>query len=148
MLLAALMLIFVGRFHSVAGAQTNSATLSGTVMDSQGAVLPDVAVAVSSTATGLKRQTRTNGEGLFTLPPLPPGVYSLQAEREGLSVVQIDGIELAVAGQVSRDITLQAGGIRETVDVSVVSPAFADGYQRTRGCCHQQAGRSAADQRA
>src|SRR5262245_23964006 len=94
----------------IAGAQTNSATLSGTVMDGQGAVVPNVAITVSSKATGLKRQATTNSEGLFTLPLLPPGTYSVQAQREGFSLVEIEGIELAVAGQVSRDITLQVSG--------------------------------------
>src|SRR5262249_26542535 len=104
-----------------AGAQTNSATLSGTVRDSAGGVVPDVAITVSSAATGLKRQTTTNSEGLFTLPLLPPGVYSLRGQREGFSVAEIGDIELPVAGQVSQDIVLQAGGIRETVNVSAVS---------------------------
>src|SRR5207244_4165199 len=45
-LFAALTLNFVGGFPFVAGAQTNSATLSGIVMDSQGAVVPDVAIMV------------------------------------------------------------------------------------------------------
>jgi hypothetical protein len=104
------------------GAQTNSATLSGTVRDSAGGGVPDAAITVSSAATGLKRQTTTNSEGLFTLPLLPPGVYSLQAQREGFSVAEIGHVELSVAGQVSQDIVLQAGGIRETVNVSAVSP--------------------------
>src|SRR5215471_639818 len=105
-----------------AGAQTNSATLSGTVRDSAGGVVPDVAIMISSAATGLKRQTTTNSEGLFTLPLLPPGVYSLRAQREGFSVAEIDDVELPVAGQVSHDIVLQVGGIRETVNVSAAPP--------------------------
>jgi Carboxypeptidase regulatory-like domain len=87
----------------IAGAQTNTATLSGTVMDTQGAVVPNVAITVSSKTTGLKRQTTTNSEGLYTLPLLPPGIYSLQALREGFSLVEIQDIELPVAGQVSQD---------------------------------------------
>ncbi|HYR91881.1 MAG TPA: carboxypeptidase regulatory-like domain-containing protein [Terriglobia bacterium] len=118
----ALTLNLVAGLFSVAGAQTSSATLSGTVMDSQGAVVPDVAITVSSTATGLKRQAATNSEGLFTVPLLPPGIYSLHAEREGFSVVEIEGIELPVAGQISRNIILQVGGIRETVNVSAAPP--------------------------
>src|SRR5215831_16985911 len=100
----------------IAAAQTNSATLSGTVRDSAGGVVPDVAITVSSTTTGLKRQTTTNSEGIFTLPLLPPGVYSLRAQREGFSVAEIGDVELPVAGQVSQDIVLKAGGIRETVN--------------------------------
>ena len=108
--------------NCAAGAQTNSATLSGTVRDNTGGVVPDVAITVSSAATGLKRQATTNGEGIFTLPLLPPGVYSLQAQREGFSVAEINNVELPVAGQVSLDIVLQVGGIRETVNISAAPP--------------------------
>src|SRR5215475_8526397 len=106
----------------IAGAQTNTATLTGTVLDSQGAVVPDVAITISSKATGLKRQANTNKEGLFTLPLLPPGIYLLQAQREGFSVAEIEDIELPVAGQVSQDIVLQVSGVRETVSVSAAPP--------------------------
>src|SRR5262245_50630844 len=108
--------------HFIAAAQTNSATISGRVRDSGGGVVPDVAITVSSATTGLKRQATTNSEGIFTLPLLPPGVYSLQAQREGFSVAEIDNVELPVAGQVSHDIVLQVGGIRETVNVSAAPP--------------------------
>src|SRR5215475_3193482 len=106
----------------IAGAQTNTATLTGTVLDSQGAVVPDVAITISSRATGLKRQTTTNSEGLFTLPLLPPGIYSLQAQREGFSLVEIQDIELSVAGQVSQDVVLQVSGITQNVSVSAAPP--------------------------
>src|SRR5262245_60627656 len=107
---------------SVAGAQTNSATISGAVKDSQGKVVPDVAITASSPSTGLKRQTTTNDEGLFTLPLLPPGAYTLKAQREGFSIVEINDIELPVAGQVVHDITLQVGGVRETISVTAAPP--------------------------
>jgi hypothetical protein len=106
---------------SLAAAQSNNATLSGTVMDSDRAVVPDAAITVSSTATGLKRQTTTNGEGLFTVPLLPPGLYSLQAEREGFSVVKIENIELTVAGQLTQDIILQVSRLHEAITVSATS---------------------------
>ena len=106
----------------IAGAQTNTATLSGTVMDTQGAVVPTVAITVSNKATGLKRQTTTNSEGLYTLPLLPPGIYSLQAQREGFSVAEIEDIELPVAGQVSQDVKLQVSGVTENVSVSAAPP--------------------------
>src|SRR5215470_1978529 len=92
---------------SIVGAQTNSATLSGTVMDANGAVVPQVVINISSQATGLKRQTTTNDEGIFTFPLLQPGVYSLLAERQGFSPAKIENIELAVASQVTQDVTLQ-----------------------------------------
>jgi outer membrane receptor protein involved in Fe transport len=108
--------------NSLAGAQTNNATLSGIVKDVDGAVVPQVLIIVSSQATGLKRQTTTNSEGIFTFPLLPPGVYSLVAEREGFSAAKIENIELSVATQVAQDITLQVAGLSETVTVTATTP--------------------------
>src|SRR5262245_33683974 len=101
-----LVLNLAAGFQTVLRAQTISATLSGTVRDSNGAVVPNVAVTVSNKATGLKRQTTTGEGGLFTLPLLPPGAYSLRAEREGFAVIEIENIDLPVAGQVSHDVVL------------------------------------------
>src|SRR5262245_10132373 len=117
-----LVLNLVAGFQTVLSAQTNSATLSGTVRDTNGAVVPDVVVTVSNKATGLKRQTTTGAGGLFTLPLLPPGAYSLRAERDGFAVIEIENIDLPVAGQVSRDVVLHVGAVRETVTVSEASP--------------------------
>jgi hypothetical protein len=113
---------FLAGLHSFAGAQTNTATLSGTIKDGTGAVVPEVAITVSKTQTGLKRQAITNSEGLFTIPLLPPGKYSLLAQRDGFSVVEVNDIELPVAGQVSHDVVLEVGGTRETVNVSASLP--------------------------
>src|SRR5262249_49400330 len=114
--------LYFSCLSSIAGAQTNSATLSGTVMDANGAVVPQVVINVSSPATGLKRQTTTNNEGIFTFPLLPPGVYSWLAEREGFSRARIENIELAVASQVTQDIRMQVAGVREAVTVTAASP--------------------------
>ncbi len=121
-LCGALILNVVGGMYFVAGAQTNTATLSGTVTDNKGAVVPDVVITVSNTATGSKRQATTNREGFFTVPLLPPGAYSLRAQREGFSPVEVDTVELPVAGQVALDIGLRVGGIGDTISVIASAP--------------------------
>src|SRR5262245_5614725 len=121
-LCGALILYVVISLYFVVGAQTNTATLSGTVTDNVGAVVSDVAITVSNIATGLKRRTTTNREGFFTVPLLPPGAYSLRAERNGFSPVDVNNIELPVAGQVALDISLRVGGIGDTVNVSAAPP--------------------------
>jgi Carboxypeptidase regulatory-like domain/TonB dependent receptor len=108
--------------HFIARAQTTTATLSGTVTDSKGAAVPDVSITISSAATGLKRQTTTNSEGVFTVPLLPPGSYSLKANRSGFAPVEIDNIELPVAGQVTQDISLRVGGIGDEINISAAAP--------------------------
>ena len=59
-------------------AQSSTATLSGAIMDEQGAVIAGATVTVVNKATGTQRQTTTNSDGYFTVPLLPP--QSLQGD--------------------------------------------------------------------
>jgi hypothetical protein len=122
MLFGALFLNLIPASHFIARGQTTTATLSGTVTDNKGALVPDVSITISSAETGLRRQTATNSEGFFTVPLLPPGSYSLKAERSGFAPVQIDNIELPVGGRVARDISLRVGGIGDEVNISAAAP--------------------------
>src|SRR5260370_403973 len=63
-----------------ASAQSATATLSGTVEDQNGAVVPGATVTVKNPNTGLNRQTTTNDAGYFTVPLLSPGTYADCAE--------------------------------------------------------------------
>jgi outer membrane receptor protein involved in Fe transport len=121
-LCGALFLSLIQGSHFIARAQTTTATLSGTVTDNKGAVVPGVSIIISSAATGLKRQTVTNSEGVFTVPLLPPGSYSLKAQRDGFAPVEVDNIELPVAGQVTQDISLRVGGIGDEINISAAAP--------------------------
>ena len=60
-----------------------TATISGRVVDDGGAVLPAVSVTVTNTATGAVRDTVSNEEGLYSVPALLPGIYSVRAELAG-----------------------------------------------------------------
>ena len=74
------LLLFAFGVLTAALGQSASATLSGTVEDQNGAVVPGATVTAENKATGLKRQTTTNGEGYFTIPLLPPSAYSVTAQ--------------------------------------------------------------------
>src|SRR5678816_4380117 len=63
---------------TTATAQSSTATLSGTVSDQNGAVIPGANVAVINIAQGFQRTTITNGEGIFVVPLLPPGAYTVK----------------------------------------------------------------------
>ena len=81
-----------------------TASISGRVVDEAGAVLPGANVTVTNTATGAARDTVTNGEGLYSVPALNPGTYSLRAELAGFApqvrerVEVLTGANLAVDG--------------------------------------------------
>jgi hypothetical protein len=63
-----------------------TAAISGRVVDQDGAMLPGVTVTVTNTATGATRDTMTNGEGLYTVPALPSGMYRVKVELTGFAV--------------------------------------------------------------
>ena len=68
-------LLFFTLFSVMVQAQSATATLSGTVTDEAGAVIPGVNITVINIAQGFQRSAVTNGEGIFVVPLLPPGNY-------------------------------------------------------------------------
>ena len=90
--------LFMSLLAGAAFAQSNG-SISGTVQDSHGGVIQDGAVTVSNPLGGVSQTTRTNSEGNFVFPQLPPGIYTITAEMAGFKksekkdVVLPDGIQ-------------------------------------------------------
>src|SRR5260370_33230736 len=95
--------------------QSTTATLSGTVVDQNGAAIPGVSITVENTSVGLKRQATTTGEGYFTIPLLPPGTYSVRAEGQGFAPVDTRDVILNVGVQKGLQIQLKPAGPAATV---------------------------------
>ena len=103
--------------------QGGTATLSGTVTDQNDAVVPGVNVAVISIAQGFQRSATTNREGAYVVPSLPPGVYTVKAEREGFTTAEVPDVILNVNDQVKLDIPLKVGSLSSSsVDVLSTPP--------------------------
>ena len=104
---------------SAAGlASAQTATLSGTVTDATGAILPGVTVTITHTATGLKLSGASNNEGFYTIPLAPPGNYTLLAEPAGFQAVRIENIVLQIGDHVSIDLKPQLQSVEKSVTVS------------------------------
>src|ERR1700686_2603775 len=69
-------------FHAMAWAATTG-SISGTLKDPSGALIPGATVIATNTATGIQNKTTTDTKGVFTFPSLQVGRYDLQAEVEG-----------------------------------------------------------------
>src|SRR6266481_2170497 len=69
--------------------QGSSATLSGTVTDQNGAIVPGVSITVLNLSTASKRETITNEQGSFTVPLIPPGTYTIKARGAGFTPIKI-----------------------------------------------------------
>ena len=117
---ALLVLVAALLLPSVAAAQ---GTLTGTVRDGSGAVLPGVTVEAASPALTEKvRTVVTDGAGQYRIIELPPGIYSLSFSLPGFSTVKRDGIEMAGSAVLTIPADLKVGAIEETVTVTGETP--------------------------
>ena len=98
--------------------QINTAALSGTVKDASGAVVPNASVAVVQAATGITRTAQTNDAGLFTVPLLQPGIYSVTISKTGFQNAMQSNVELQVNQLASLNFTLTVGSVGQTVTVT------------------------------
>src|SRR6266849_4113477 len=107
---------------SLAVAQITSATISGTIKDQTGGVLPGVDVVVKNLDTGLTRSVVTDSNGYFTVPGLAPGKYEARAALQGFATGVQTGIVLEVAQQAAFNLILKVGTTAETITVTGESP--------------------------
>ena len=103
-------------------AQQSTATISGTVADQGGGVLPGVVVTAANEATGVAREGVTDGAGIFILTAISPGTYTLSAGLPGFQTVEQAGIVVQVGQELSFDFSLSVGGVAETITVTGEAP--------------------------
>lgn len=103
---------------SAAFAQVDTATITGRVTDSTGAVVPNAQVTVVSTTTNFRFIATTNNEGLYRIQSLLPGSYQLTFEAPGFKRVVRQGITLRVGDVLPVDVTLEVGTATESVQVT------------------------------
>jgi hypothetical protein len=99
--------------------QGANASLSGTVTDASGGVLPGVAVKATNNATGVVTPVVTNAAGVYTFASLPPGIYKLSAELAGFQTQTFTDLQLRSSAQVRLNVTLEVKKLEQQVEVSV-----------------------------
>jgi hypothetical protein len=105
-------------FSISAWAQTQLATVSGTVADPSGAVVPGVSVTIVSQGTGLKRSAITDTAGQYRFAGLPIGNYSLRIEKTGFQSEVREGVDLTSAAEVTINSQLAIGDLQQQTTVS------------------------------
>ena len=106
---------------TTAVAQTPTASITGTVLDTTGGTIPDATVTVVNQATNIQSQKRTAADGVFTILNLLPGDYVLTVEKEGFKKAALASFKLDVNQTLTQTITLAVGSSTETVEVSADS---------------------------
>ena len=103
-------------------AQQGTAEISGKVTDEQGAVLPGVAIVVTNEETGVVRDLTSGPAGTFFASQLVPGRYKVVAKLSGFHTTDRSGLVLQVGKTLTVNLTLNVGGLEETVHVTAESP--------------------------
>jgi hypothetical protein len=105
-------------------AQVN-ASLSGTVSDSSGALIPGVEVTAKNNNTGIADTRVTNETGNFVFPSLQPGTYTLSSALAGFQAATYNNVELGQGQSVRLNFTLQVGGAAQNVEVIAADTILA-----------------------
>src|ERR1035437_1808994 len=109
-------LVFVAGAYAQATAGLGS--VSGTVRDATGAVIPGATVVVANDGKGIKRTMNSTDAGVFAAPALVPSSgYSLTVTKQGFSVYEIKDFEIQVGQNVDFKIGLQIGSANTKLDV-------------------------------
>jgi trimeric autotransporter adhesin len=121
-LYACLVALCLALAPAAAHAQIRSATITGTVTDSTGAVLPGASVVVTNQETNAESTLATNDEGLFTAPYLPAGTYTVTVTLQGFTAFKRTGLILTTAQTIRVTAELKMSDFGETVEVAAAAP--------------------------
>jgi Carboxypeptidase regulatory-like domain len=99
--------------------QSTYATVSGTIEDATGALIPGVTVTATNTATGVVTTVLSNESGAYSFSSLLPGPYKVSAELSGFQTQSYTDVRLGNAEQVRLNFTLRVGGVNTAVEVTV-----------------------------
>src|SRR6266581_9585072 len=99
--------------------QSSNATVSGTVTDSTGAVLPGVTVTSTNNGTGVVTTVVSNEAGVYNFASLLPGIYKVSATLPGFQTRTFNDVQLGNAGQLRLNFTLEVAAAAQAVEVTV-----------------------------
>ncbi len=106
---------------AAAGSLAWASTIQGVVTDSSGALVPGATVSVTNLATGVSAVVSSNDAGLYTVPLLQPGEYSVECESDGFAPQARPQMRLEVDQTARVDFALNVGTVTEVVQVSAAA---------------------------
>ncbi len=114
---AFLIAVLVAAGAGLATAQERFGGLTGIVTDATGAVLPGATVTITSKTTGAARTIVTSSDGLYNVPDLDPGRYTMVVELSGFAKVSMDDVAVSLGKTLKVDAQLKVGDMTEVVQV-------------------------------
>jgi Carboxypeptidase regulatory-like domain/TonB dependent receptor-like, beta-barrel len=119
-------------------AQETGAQVQGVITDASGAGMPDVAVTVTNQDTGVARTTKSDNSGHYLVAPLPPGTYTVTAEKAGWAKYELRGLLLQIGTDIDRNIAMSLASVQSTVTVEAQTPAVDTTHADVSGVVTEQ----------
>jgi outer membrane receptor protein involved in Fe transport len=121
-----------------AQSQATGGEIEGTVSDETGGVLPGVAVTIKNQATGITRETTTDGAGRFRAPLLPVGTYEVTASLQGFATAKAPDLVLTIGQTLKVNLALQVAATEEIL-VTAEAPVIEVGRTQQASTVSAQA---------
>jgi hypothetical protein len=144
--LALLMATLAGGPFLNAQLAVTTATLSGAVTDSSGAVVPQAEVKIASGQNGITRSFTSDATGRYTFTQLPPSTYNLEIQAKGFETYKQTGIVLDAGQSATQDIALIVGSATQQVVVNAQASQFNTDNANISADINAKAGRRVAAQ--
>jgi trimeric autotransporter adhesin len=119
-------------------AQIRSGTITGAVLDPTGGVVPDADVAITNTGTNVVTTTKTSQSGLYALPYLESGTYSISVRKSGFEPFEVTGLRLDTSQTARVDATLRLGSTGTKVEVVASSEQLQTDTSTVSGATSSQ----------
>ena len=101
---------------------TDLGTITGSVTDGSGAVVPNAKVVILDLATNTPHETRTNSQGVYRVFGLSSGQYQVSVSQTGMNTAQINGVQVRGSDVVTANAVLKVASATEVVSVSSEAP--------------------------
>jgi Carboxypeptidase regulatory-like domain len=105
-------------FSGLAYSQTTFASITGTVTDASGSVVPSASVSATNVATNIKTSAIANEAGAYTIPQLIEGTYKVRTEASGFKAMVVDNVVLAARDVRRLDLKMEVGTVETVVEVT------------------------------
>src|SRR5215813_9292210 len=102
-------------------AQSDNANVNGVITDPSGAAVPRAKVVLKNQATGLTREVATNESGVYSIPTVPPGMYTLSVEAAGFKKFESRDNKVDPSVPANISAALSVGQLTETVEVTATA---------------------------
>jgi hypothetical protein len=119
---AAFAAVLIFLFAITSSAQINTATVGGIVTDPTGAAISGATVIVENPSTGVRHQVQTNSSGVFSVPQLQPGSYTVTVSKEGFETAKNPNVTLEINQVANLPVRMSVGATQQTIEVSGAAP--------------------------